>query len=90
MTYQPIKNTIQTMNDIKSLYDAAMQYDNKTIQVDGNEVKLFLSWDCGLENYLIFLNGKRIVKTKRKGIKKILTEWMEGKMKLENGSLVKC
>lgn len=90
MTYKPIKNTIQTMNDIKSLYDSAMQYDNKTIQVDGNKVELFLSWDCGLENYLIFLNGKRIIKTKRKGIEKILTEWMEGKMQLVNGSLVKC
>ena len=90
MTYKPIKNTIQTMNDIKSLYDSAMQYDNATIQVDGNRVELFLSWNVGREHYAIMINGKLIHFTKRAGIKKILTEWMEGKRKLENELLVKC
>lgn len=90
MTYKPIKNTIQTMNDIKSLYDAAMRYDNKTIQVDGNRVELFLSWNVGNELYAIMVNGKLIHLTKRNRIKKILTEWMEGKRKLENELLIKC
>lgn len=78
------------MNDIKSLYDSAMQYDNKTIQVDGNEVELFLSWNVGRELYAIMVNGKMIHLTKRAGIKKLLTEWMEGKKKLEDGMLVAC
>ena len=78
------------MNDIKSLYDAAMQYDNETIQVDGNEIKLLLSWNVGKELYAIMVNGKMIHLTKRAGIKKILTQWMEGKKKLEDGMLVTC
>jgi len=78
------------MKAIKPLYDAAMQYDNETIQVDGNEIGVLLSWNVGKEIYAIRVNGKIILTTKRAGIKKILTEWMEGKMKLENGSLVKC
>ena len=78
------------MNDIKSLYDAAMQYDNATIQVDGNKIDVLLSWNVGKEIYAIRVNGKTIHTTKRAGIKKILTEWMEGKRKLENELLVKC
>ena len=67
-----------------------MQYDNKTIQVDGNRVELFLSWNVGRELYAIMVNGKMIHLTKRAGIKKLLTEWMEGKKKLEDGMLVAC
>jgi hypothetical protein len=78
------------MNDIKSLYDAAVNYNNATIHVDGIEIKLFISWNVGAESYILRVNNKIIHTTKRAGIKKILAEWMEGKMKLENGSLVKC
>jgi len=78
------------MNDIKSLYDAAVNYNNKIIHVDGNEIRLFISWNVGAESYILKVNNKIIHTTKRAGIKKILTEWMEGKRKLENELLVKC
>lgn len=78
------------MKAIKSLYDAAMQYDTATIHVDGNKIDVLLSWNVGKELYAIRVNGKIIHTTKRAGIKKILTNWMEGKIQLVNGSLVKC